>query len=266
MYYYVNQNELYHHGILGMKWGIRRFQPYRDGERKGKEVGEAAKNKRPSKKKEDPRVIQNKVDAIFDHQLKYTNEVEKRANNRYGKRDEDGRIFIETSEDAKKHRNLIKQAEKEVKQEIRKDYENNRLPYSDKQINEWRNDTLTSRKRSYDVSSQNTYYDEEEKIHERAANRAAPLEKKLRNRTIGKAVVTSSLATVANVGVRLIGGGTAGGAAMGASIGIGLGVKKLYDKGDAIIKDALLKIQEDEMDELDALDDAWRKKYGSWPS
>lgn len=41
--YYLN--ELYHYGVKGMKWGIRRYQPYRRGSRPswGKEVGAAKK-------------------------------------------------------------------------------------------------------------------------------------------------------------------------------------------------------------------------------
>lgn len=42
----VNSDDIQHHGILGMRWGIRRYQPYPKGYfGTGKEIGEAAKKK-----------------------------------------------------------------------------------------------------------------------------------------------------------------------------------------------------------------------------
>ena len=72
-----SEEEITHYGILGMKWGIRRYQPYSYTGGSGKEVGEAKKLAKLSNKSAK---LQKKIDKL---EKKRTNRFAIATNARY---------------------------------------------------------------------------------------------------------------------------------------------------------------------------------------
>lgn len=103
MYYLTNQ-ELYHHGILGMKWGIRRFQPYPKGHVGGKFI-----RKGIDKKKEIAKEVFNV--SLTDKEARSKNSINRREDVILKKGDsvqhisavdieklKDGQLYVTTNE------------------------------------------------------------------------------------------------------------------------------------------------------------------------
>ena len=114
-------NELYHHGVVGMKWGVRRFQPYPEGSSsKGKFVG--SKGSKSSVKISDLNAIGGYGGSV-DNKEKKLQEVEDKINelqaalDNMAPPDKNSDSYLEALQNYASKKKKLKKAIKEAKAE-----------------------------------------------------------------------------------------------------------------------------------------------------
>lgn len=115
----AKNNELMHYGIFGMKWGIRRYQPYsvrgRKSGKKGKELGEAAKTK--FSKRDRKRAEKKMREDVKNRSLLSYKELERKIN----RLELEKKLRLLTEEELDPGKRAAKRVLSDVGQDVAKD-------------------------------------------------------------------------------------------------------------------------------------------------
>lgn len=74
----LTEDYICHYGIKGQRWGVRRFQPYSKGQKKGKTVGKASRASKRQRKEE--AIISDRQQALQNRRHLSDNELRRRIN------------------------------------------------------------------------------------------------------------------------------------------------------------------------------------------